>query len=135
MCGAKWSVQSINTNTPMIHAMHPNSAGLFPRRIKRAPFLLRGTMLLGVGFLASLLISAAHHADIISQIVCVGGGVSVLLLLCVALFRSLLMPRLRDIGVHPAWSLLIFVHALSGLFLLALLLIPSDAFAGRRYVP
>ena len=44
------------------------------------------------------------------------------------------MPRLRDIGLHRAWSLLFFIHALSGLFLLALLLIPSDAFVKRRYI-
>ena len=114
--------------------MYSNSRGLFPARIKRASFLLRGLTLLGGGFLASLLISAAHHAGIFTQIICIGAGVSVLLFIFVAMFRSLLMPRLRDIGLHPAWSLLFLVHALSGLFLLALLLIPSDAFVNRRYV-
>lgn len=118
----------------MLPTVYPNSSVLFPVRIKRTSFLLRGLTLLGAGFLASLLISAAHHAGNFAQIICIGGGVSVLLLCFVALFRSLLMPRLRDIGLHPAWSLLFLVHALSGLFLLALLLIPSGAFVNRRYV-
>ena len=118
----------------MLPTMHSNSHSLFPVRIKRTSFLLRGLTLLGVGFLASLLLSTAHHAGIFTQIICVGGGVSVLLFAFVAMFYSLLIPRLRDIGLHPAWSLLFLVHALSGFFLLALLLIPSDAFVNRRYI-
>lgn len=114
--------------------MHPNSSALFPARIKRASFFWRGVLLVGAGFLTSLLFGAAHHAGIITRIICIGGDVFGMLLLFVAMFRSLLMPRLRDVGLHPAWSLLIFIHALSGPFLLALLIIPSDAFAQRRYI-
>lgn len=118
----------------MRYSAQSNPSGLFSVRINRGTFLLRGMLLLCVGFLAGLLLSAAHHAGILTQIICGGGGVFLLLFLLVAMFRSLLMPRLRDIGAHPAWSLLIFVHALSSLFLLALLLIPSDAFVRRRYI-
>ena len=118
----------------MLHHTRSTSTGLFPTRIKRTAFLVRGLTLLGVSFLAGLLISTAHHAGLFAQIIGIGGGVSVFVGLFAAMFCSLLTPRLRDIGLHPAWSLLIFAHALSGLFLLALLLIPSDAFAHRRYV-
>ncbi len=118
--------------------MHPfankHTTGLFPARIKRTAFLFRGSALLLAGFLASLLISASEYADLLSKIVCVGGGIALLLFVLVATFRSLLMPRLVDVGVHPAWSLLFLVHALSGPFLLGLLLIPSNAFAKRRYI-
>ncbi len=114
--------------------MYPNSSGLFPVRIKRTSFLLRGVILLGVGCLGGLLLSGTRHAGIVAGIIGIGGGVPLLLFALVATFRSLLMPRLRDIGLHPAWSLLFFVHALSGLFLLARLLIPSDAFVNRRYI-
>ena len=110
------------------------TTGLFPTRIKRTAFLVRGVILLLAGFLASLLVSTSDHADPISKIVCVGGGVALLLFVFVAMFRSLLMPRLVDMGVHPAWSLLFLVHALSGFVLFALLVIPSNAFAKRRYV-
>ncbi|MBE7159566.1 MAG: hypothetical protein INR62_14245 [Rhodospirillales bacterium] len=126
-------VPRYDIHNPMRYHTYSSSAGLYPTRIKRTSFLFRGLTLLSGGFLASLLISSAHHAGILAQIVCIGGGVSALLLLFAAMFSWVLIPRLRDIGVHPAWSLLIFFHALSGLFLLALLLIPSDAFVNRRY--
>ena len=117
----------------MRNTTNENHAALFPARIGRASFLMRGTMLLCAGFLASLLLSASEHASLATQILCIGGGVSLLLLLFVALFRSLLMPRLRDIGLHPAWSLLFLVHAISGLFILALLLVPADAFVAKQH--
>ena len=110
------------------------TTGLFPARIKRTAFLLRGTALLLVGLLAGLLISASEHAGLFPKILCVGGGVALLLLVLVAMFRSLMIPRLVDIGAHPAWSLLFLVHALSGPFLLGLLLIPSNAFTKRRSI-
>ena len=111
-----------------------HTTGLFPTRIKRTAFLLRGIALLLAGFLAGLSISASEHAHLLPKILCVGGGVALLLFVLVATFRSLLMPRLVDIGVHPAWSLLFLVHALSGPFLFGLLLLPSNAFAKRRYI-
>ncbi len=114
--------------------MYSHSDDLFPVRIKRASFLLRGGLLISTGFLNSLLFSAAHHAGVLTRIICIGVGVCGLIFLFAAMFRSLLMPRLRDAGLHPAWSLLIFVHALSGFFLLALLIIPSDAFVRRHYI-
>ena len=116
----------------MHYTTNENSAVLFPVRIGRTTFLIRGTLLLCAGFLAGLLLSASHHVRLLTQIVCVGGGVSLLLFVFVALFRSCLMPRLRDMGLHPAWSLLFFVHALSGPFLLALLLVPRNAFVAKR---
>ena len=117
----------------MLYHTRSTSAGLFPARINRTSFLLRGLTLLGASFLAGLLISAAHHAGIFTQIICIGGGVSALLFCFAATFWALLIPRLRDMGLHPAWSLLFLVHALSGLFLLALLLVPTDFFVNRRY--
>ena len=123
-----------NPDNTMQHFTHENITGLFPSRINRTAFLIRGGILLIAGFLAGLLISAGDHADILTKVFCIGTGVATLVFVFIAMFRSLLMPRLRDIGLHPAWSLLIFVHALNGLFLLALLAVPSNAFAKRRYL-
>ena len=118
----------------MHKSVYKNTAGLFPARIKRTAFLWRGLVLLLLGLFAGLLVSAAEHADLFSKVICGGGGITLLLFFFVAMFRSLFAPRLVDIGVHPAWSLLFVVHALSGPFLLALLLVPSNAFAKRRYI-
>ncbi len=71
-----------------------------------------------------------------SSIILTGGGVALLLFLFVGLFRWILIPRLHDLGLEPAWawSLLFFLHSASFLFLLALLIIPTNAFAKRSYV-
>ena len=39
-----------------------------------------------------------------------------------------MIPRVRDVGLHPAWSLLICLHSIGSLFVLALLFIPTNAF-------
>ncbi|MBE7158248.1 MAG: hypothetical protein INR62_07405 [Rhodospirillales bacterium] len=124
----------LNRIDAMHHLAYQNNTGFFPKRIKRAAFLSRGIALILVSIFAGILFNASEHANVIFKIIGIGVGAALLLFVLVAMFRSLFMPRLVDMGVHPAWSLLFLVHALSGLFLLALLLIPSDAFAKRRYI-
>ena len=100
-----------------------------PRRINRLTYLVRWACFLLGTFVASRLMDT-------SSVILTGCGVALLLFLFVGLFRWVLIPRLRDMGVEPAWawSLLFFVHAISFLFLLALLFVPTDAFAKRQYI-
>lgn len=99
----------------------------YPRRINRLSFLVRWVGFLVGGFIASQWMDS-------SSVILIVGAVALLLFLFVGLFRWALIPRLHDMGVEPAWawSLLFFVHPVSFLFLLALLLVPTDAFAKRR---
>ena len=113
--------------------MHQNTRIFFPARITRASFFFRGLLLLFGGFIAAGLFSSVDHSSVVAQIVLLAVAIPLVVFLFAALFWSLLIPRLRDIGLRPAWSLLILVHSLDGLFLLALLFIPANAFSGRSY--
>ena len=113
--------------------MNHNSHLIFPTRITRTAFLIRGALLLFGGLVAGGLLGSMEHAPVVAKIVLAGVGFPLAVFLFIALFWSILIPRIRDIGLRPAWSLLILVHSLSGLFLLALLCIPADAFAGRTH--
>ncbi len=99
-----------------------------PTRINRLSYLIRWMMFLIGTFVASQLMDT-------SSFVLKGSGVLLLLFLFVGLFRWVLIPRLRDMGLEPAWawSLLFLIHSLSFLFLLALLFVPTDAFVKRSY--
>ncbi len=119
--------------TNITDTMNPNTRILFPARLTRVSFFFRGLLLLFGGLIAAGLFSSMEHSSLVAQIVLLAVAVPLVIFLFVALFWSILIPRLRDIGLRPAWSLLILVHALDGLFLLALLCIPANAFAGRPY--
>ena len=99
-----------------------------PQRITRLSFLVRWVCFLLGAFVASQLMDT-------SSVVLIGSGVALLLFFFVGLFRWVLIPRLHDMGLESAWawSLLFFLHSVNFLFLLALLLVPTDAFAKRRY--
>jgi uncharacterized membrane protein YhaH (DUF805 family) len=114
--------------------MYQNTSALFPARIARTTYFIRWLLFCCAAFIASMMLNFSGHAPFVAKLVLAGGGASLLVFLCVALFRSILMPRLRDMGLHPAWSLLIFVHCLSFLFLLGLLFIPADAFVKRSHL-
>ena len=106
------------------------SRGRVPARISRSTYLLRWVLLGLAAIVASLLMDAAGHAShTAAKIILMGAAFGVLLNCVVALFRSILIPRVRDVGLHPAWSLLILLHSIGGLFVLALLFIRTDAFA------
>ena len=98
-------------------------------RINRSTYMMRG-----VCFLIGTCVAGCEMDT--SSVVLTACGVVLLLFLFVGLFRWVLIPRLHDMGLEPAWawSLLFFVHAANFLFLLALLCVPTDAFARRRYI-
>lgn len=100
-----------------------------PLRIARVSYLVRWGLFCVGGFVASQIMDT-------SSVVLTGSGVGLLLFLFLGLFRWVLVPRLRDMGVEHAWawSLLFFVHFLNPLFLLALLFVPTNALAKRSYV-
>ena len=105
-------------------------------RITRLTYLFRWILFVIGGFVASQCMDMASHVPHALGFVLTASGVFLLLLLFVSLFRCVLIPRLRDMGLEPAWawSLLFFAHSINVLFLLALLLVPTGAFAKRRYI-
>ena len=114
--------------------MNRLSNAFFPARITRGSYFIRWVLLGGVAVMAGGLLEAGGHAAGGAAVVLLGGAVSLILFSCVALFRAILLPRVRDVGLHPAWSLLILLHSVGALFVLALLFVPTDAFASpRRY--
>lgn len=112
-----------------MNSFYQNTAAHYSPRITRLSCLIRWGCFLVGSFVASQFMDTS---SVIMTLI----GVVLLLCLFVGLFRWVLVPRLHDIGVEPAWawSLLFFVHGVSFLFLLALFLVPTDAFARRRYV-
>ena len=111
--------------------MNPNTNVLFPTRITRLSYLVRWVFL-GVGaVIASCMMDAFSHSSGGAALVLLGCSAGLILFCFAGLFFSILIPRLRDMGVHPAWSLLIFPHCVASLFVLALLFIPTNAFVPR----
>lgn len=106
-----------------------------PKCIGRSTYLARGLCVMVGAFVASCVMSASDHLPHGLGLLMVLAGAGLLALSFVALFALVLVPRIRDTGLPHAWawSLLLFVHPVSSLFLLALLLVPTDAFAKRRY--
>ena len=109
--------------------MNHNAAALSPERITRFSYFTRWVGLGFVAVIASCMMEAFEHVSGVAAVVLMGGAASLILFSLVALFRSILIPRVRDVGLHPAWSLLIFLHSIGSLFVLALLFIPTNAFA------
>ena len=106
-----------------------------PGCIGRSAYLVRGLCFFVGAFVAGCTMDAANHFPHGFGLLPVLAGVSMLALMFVGLFVFILIPRVRDIGLPHAWawSLLFFVHPVSFAFLLALLLIPANAFAKRHY--
>src|SRR4030095_1386646 len=114
--------------------MSQTNSTLFPARIARVPFLIRYIIFLVGAVIASVMLSLSDQFSSTAKIALAGGAVILLIFLLVALFRSILVPRIRDVGLHPAWSLLVFVPFINFLFVLALLFVPADAFAKQSNV-
>jgi uncharacterized membrane protein YhaH (DUF805 family) len=106
-----------------------------PQRINRTSYAIRVVLFFIGAFGASVLMSTSIHILFPVGIILTAGGAALLLLLFIGLFRWVLIPRLHDIGLEPAWawSLIFFIHSLNFLFLLALLVVPTNAFAKRSY--
>ena len=113
--------------------MNQNNNALFPACITRFSYFTRWVLLGFVAVVAGCMMEAFEHVSGVIAIVLMVGAVSLILFACVALFRSILIPRVRDVGLHPAWSLLIFLHSIGALFVLALLFVPTNAFAKRSH--
>lgn len=129
MADAKLSLPTTSTRRPTMNAIYQNTGTHYPRCITRLSYLIRWVCFLLGTFVASQLMDT-------SSVILTGSGVALLLLLFISLFRWVLIPRLHDMGLEPAWawSLLFFVHSVNFLFLLALLFVPTNAFAKRRYI-
>ena len=114
--------------------MNYQNTGTF--RITRLAYLIRWIFILIGAIIASRLMDTSSHVPLAAKIVLTTSGVALVLFLLVGLFRWVLIPRLHDMGLEPAWawSLLFFINSLNFLFLLALLFVPTDAFSKRSYL-
>ena len=102
---------------------------LFPQRISRIQYAVRYFTLLFVMVFSSVLMRLSDHihsAPLSIGLILFSMGVLIFSLVC--LFRSILIPRIRDIGLHGAFALLVLVPFINFLFVFALLFIPGNAF-------
>ena len=102
---------------------------LFPNRIGRVSYAVRYVVFMIVAVGGSVLPQLAGESGSAGTSIAIQiAAIAIMVFALVALFRSVLVPRLRDIGLRGAWSLLIFVPFLNILFVLALLFVPANAF-------
>ena len=107
--------------------MNRSDFELFPCRIGRVSYMIRYVLLLIAALVASIMLELAPFASSAMQIPLSGGAVVLLIFILLCLFRSILFPRLRDVGWNIAWALLVFVPIINVLFVLALLFVPGGA--------
>ena len=107
--------------------MDDSAFKLFPTRIGRASCLLRYALLLIAALIASIMLEMSPFASSAMQIPLSAGAVLLLIFILLCLFRSILFPRIRDVGWNTAWALLVFVPIINVLFVLALLFAPGGA--------
>ena len=122
-------------SSPPDEAPVPSESLLFPRQIGRASFVVRYLL-----FMVAVAVGAFLAAAGVEMLSSVPGltTIAVLLLsvvvLLVALFyfiRHGVVARLRDIGIHSLFALLIFVPIVNIVFLLILALTPRNGFKKR----
>ena len=107
--------------------MNESDFKLFPSRIGRISYLIRYVLLLIAALVASIMLEMSPFASSAVQIPMSGGAVVLLIFILLCLFRSILFPRLRDVGWNAAWALMVFVPIINVLFVLALLFAPGGA--------
>ncbi len=101
----------------------------FPRQIGRVSFIVRYVLFMLAVWLGAFLLAmgATMKAGVPALTVL---ALSALLLLFALFYfiRHVLVARLRDVGVHNLFGLLIFVPIVNIVFLLALAFTPKDGF-------
>jgi uncharacterized membrane protein YhaH (DUF805 family) len=102
---------------------------LFPSKIGRVSFLIRYVVLLVTAGIAVALMQISDRTTAGIKIGLCVGVIVLLILVLICLFRAILNPRLRDMGLHTAFALLIFVPIINLIFLLGLLFLPPGTFA------
>ena len=106
---------------------HPVRDLIFPQRIGRMEYFIRGTILTGFWAVSSAVLNAAVTDGGLDWNIGIG-TLLVLFVLQIGLgLGGVIRPRVRDIGWNPAWSWLAVVPIVGALFCLVLL-----ATAGRR---
>jgi uncharacterized membrane protein YhaH (DUF805 family) len=104
------------------------STTLFPFRIARLQFFLRCIAVLAVVGIANAIFGGSGAISVFGDFVCVVGGV----LLFVFAVWGTYLPRMRDIGFHGFFCLLMFVPLMNVLLMLALLFMPSRSLSNDR---
>ena len=102
---------------------------IFPREISRLSFAIRYVLFLVAVWIAQVLLVRGDGMEPGVPKITVSLLAAVVALFAVFyMFRHTLIARLRHIGLHGAWSLLIFVPIVNLIFVLILLLVPKDGF-------
>src|SRR5437879_4869164 len=102
---------------------------LFPRQIGRLSFAIRYVLFLGLVWLGAFLLASGVAAEAgKANIAILSLSLAVLLFALFYLIRYILIARLRDVGLHSLWALLIFVPIVNLIFVLVLLCVPAGGF-------
>jgi uncharacterized membrane protein YhaH (DUF805 family) len=98
---------------------------MFPRRIGRVSFLVRYVILLFVVLPAGFITRGAGQGGMTPLAV---AGLVLLAALLYYLVHFILIARVRDTGLHAAFTLLLLVPLVGALIFLALSFIPAGTF-------
>ena len=101
---------------------------MFPKRIGRVSFLVRFILFLVAATVAAVLVSLGWVQAGVGNVVLPLLAVLILLFTLFYFIRYALIARVRDLGLHAVFTLLIFIPLFNFLFLLALLFFPADKF-------
>lgn len=105
---------------------------VFPRQIGRVSFAIRYVLFLGSVWLGALLLATGAGTEAgDSNIAILLFALGVLIFCLFYLIRHIMIARLRDVGLHSLWTLLIFVPIVNLIFALVLLFTPRDAFVKK----
>ena len=115
------SEQQKNRNT--------SAAGFFPERIGRLSFLGRQILLYLLCTIAGIAMPVTNRQQSMAVTLAIAVGVlAVAVFIVVCQFGFILVPRLRDVGLHGAFSLLILVPIINGIFFIVLIFLPPNMF-------
>jgi uncharacterized membrane protein YhaH (DUF805 family) len=109
---------------------------IFPRRIGRVSFAIRYALFLGAVWLGALLLATGVDGELGKMDVALRLLAVAMLVFCLFyVIRHILIARLRDVGLHSLWAVLIFIPIVNLIFALVLLFAPENAFAKSIAAP
>ncbi len=105
---------------------------LFPQRLDRAAFGIRMVVSISSCISLGLLVLMCWDALVraLPGIVSVPGLVFIVPMFAIY-YAAVLLPRVRDTGLHGGFALLALVPPVNVIYLVALLFIPTDMFAQK----
>lgn len=100
---------------------------LFPEKINRVQFLIRYITLFVALLIADITVAVSDKIQNPAlKIALLAPGVLLLIFCLFYMFRAILFPRLKDVGLGRAYSLIIFVPIVNFIFLIFLIFARTD---------